>query len=721
MRQHFIQLSEEIARGYAWVSLLPSWKAGVFLMLLTFLEPRMGISGLVGALFAWYAGMIAGADTGERPVCVFNGLLTGLFVAHTWTIGVSVMALVMLGGVFSGWLPVVFGRLAWAMVRLPILSLPFAQVSILTAAAGESLSTLHTVAYVAPPALFGTQIDRYFSAFGNLFFMPNPYIGLLILALLFIFSRYYILVSAFAYAAAMLWLNLLGAAPEYLAGTAWDSNAILAAILVGGLFATPSVISFMLAILAALIAAWLSLAFGRMLGVAHLLPFSIPFVMSAWLVLYAAVRNARMSNHFNLLLPDYPERTHERTSIARARIGNPESIPLALPFMGEWAVSQGFSGEHTHRGIWRHALDFIVMKQGKSFIKQGRDLEDFYCYNLPVLSPAYGQIWHTVNDVPDNLPGEVNIAANWGNYVLIRLHDGKFALVAHLKPGSISVYPGAWVKPGDLLGRCGNSGRSPQPHIHLHLQVTDLMGSPTFPFHLAGVLIAQHEADPPQFELASVPQASTFLKSATEGDVRPFYLLANRGMRYTVTHDNHLTVNWSLHCEIDLLGQFSLVSSTGGRCRVESTWAVFSCFERDEHTDLFLDMWLLACGYTPVSYQVERWQDLSPARLLLHGNAKYLTKLLWPLASFADSKFQRHWDENAQGWRQNGYHRQRLLGNQVCTEALISPQLGCTHLNATLNDLDYHFEVTGSFQRADIGVPAWEVPVHLSTTPRSIR
>ena len=77
---------------------------------------------------------------------------------------------------------------------------------------------------------------------------------------------------------------------------------------------------------------------------------------------------------------------------------------LALPFMGLWTVSQGVSGAYTHRGIWRHALDFIVVKQGRSFAGQGQHLEDFYAYGLPVLSPAFGQVWRVVNDVPDNVP-----------------------------------------------------------------------------------------------------------------------------------------------------------------------------------------------------------------------------------------------------------------------------------------------------------------------------
>jgi urea transporter len=715
LHRHLQLLAEELALGYAWITLLPSWKAGVLLALMTFIEPGTGAIGLLGAVCAWYAGQLAGADAGERPVCVFNGLLVGLYVAHVWVAGVSVLALAVLCGIFSGWLTVVLGRLAGSLIQLPILSLPFALVAMLAGAAGSSLSTLGFNPYIAPGALFGTQVDKFLSAFGNLYFTPDPLTGLFVLAVLLAFSRYYLLVALLGYSAALLWLRLMGAAPEHLASTAWDSNAILAALLVGGLFARPSFLTAALATLAAVIACWLSLALGRILDVAHLVPFSTPFVLASWLVLYAAVRNTRILSFFNLHTPDFPERSFERAQIRRGRTGDPASIALALPFIGNWTVSQGFSGEHTHRGDWRHALDFMVVKDGKSFSGQGNRLDDFHCYNLPVLSPAYGQVWRIVNDVPDNAPGTVNVAANWGNYVLIRLYDGKFTLVAHLKPGSVAVFPGAWLKPGDLIGYCGNSGRSPQPHIHLHLQASDAASAPTLPFHLASVLISDRD-ETARYELAVLPEKSATLCSAIEGHARPFYLLAGRGLRYTVAHKETIAADWTVHCAVDERGRLTLVSSAGGRCIAESTWAVFACYERTGKADPYFDLWLLACGYTPASFQVDCWQDrCTPARLLPGTAAKYLSILGWPWAAFAESNHQRRWDDEAQAWRQKATHRQNVSGITVRTEALIAPQLGCTYLAGEAGGTLYTLQATHSFQRADVGVPAWEVALGNTT------
>lgn len=713
LQSHLRLLVQELALGYAWITLIPSWRIGLGLAALTFIQPQTGAVGLVAAVCAWYVAQGAGANALERPVCVFNGLLCGLFVAHVWTGGISLLALAVMSGLFSGWLSVVLGRLAWTLVQLPILSIPFALVAMLTAAAGGSLSRLRFEPYAAPPELLGGQADAFFSAFGGLYFMPIPWVGLAIVLVLLAASRYYLMLAVLGYCAASSWFALLGAAPEHLASTGWASNAILAALLVGGLFASPSLVTAAHAVLAAILAAWLSLALGRLLSPLQAVPFSIPFVLASWLVLYAAVRNARIAACFDLHRADFPERSYERTQVALARVGSPGSVPLALPFKGQWVVSQGFAGAQTHRGLWQHALDFIVVKAGKSFVNRGQQLEDFYCYNLPVLSPAYGQVWRVVNDVPDNAPGNVNLTANWGNCVVIRLADGKFVLLAHLKPASVAVYVGAWVKPGDVLGLCGNSGRSPQPHIHLHVQTSDLPGSPTTAFHLSSVMQA-----PPgqgvQFKLATVPVEGSTLAAAMEGEVRPLYLLAGRGLSYTVTRDGESMGTWRIWCEIDSQSRMVIRTSSGASCVVESPWAVFSCYERNTVPDIWFDLWLLGCGYTPVSLQVESWEDTRvPARWLPGRHARWAAALVWPWATFAKGSFTRGWNASTQSWQQQASHRQAMTGIGARVVADIAPQTGCTRIEASMGRHRYTLQADSSFQRADMGVPAWEYPLQL--------
>lgn len=75
-----------------------------------------------------------------------------------------------------------------------------------------------------------------------------------------------------------------------------------------------------------------------------------------------------------------------------------------------------------------------------------------------------------------------------GNHVTIDHGDGTYSLVAHLQRGSLTVTAGDWIRAGDHLGACGNSGNSSEPHVH-----AQLMDRPTprtahgLPLRFAGI------------------------------------------------------------------------------------------------------------------------------------------------------------------------------------------------------------------------------------------
>ncbi|MEK9145602.1 MAG: M23 family metallopeptidase [Elusimicrobiota bacterium] len=59
-----------------------------------------------------------------------------------------------------------------------------------------------------------------------------------------------------------------------------------------------------------------------------------------------------------------------------------------------------------------------------------------------------------------------------GNAVLIEHRPDEISVLAHFKQGSIRVKPGQRVVRCEILGLCGNSGNSSEPHLHYHLQNT---------------------------------------------------------------------------------------------------------------------------------------------------------------------------------------------------------------------------------------------------------
>ena len=54
--------------------------------------------------------------------------------------------------------------------------------------------------------------------------------------------------------------------------------------------------------------------------------------------------------------------------------------------------------------------------------------------------------------------------------MVLKLADGEYALLAHLRRGSVRVRVGQQVRPGQILGLAGNSGNSSEPHLHFHVQ-----------------------------------------------------------------------------------------------------------------------------------------------------------------------------------------------------------------------------------------------------------
>jgi urea transporter len=163
---------------------------------------------------------------------------------------------------------------------------------------------------------------------------------------------------------------------------------------------------------------------------------------------------------------------------------------LHLPFFGTWFVSQGVDGGLTHKGRLSHAWDFMVRdERGRTFATPGYRLTDYHAFGLLVSAPAAGRVVALENDVPDNVPGKLNEKQNWGNWLIIEHNLLEYSILAHLRQGSIRVKFGDHVAAGTVLGACGNSGYSGQPHLHYQLQTNSLPGSDTLESRFGNYLV----------------------------------------------------------------------------------------------------------------------------------------------------------------------------------------------------------------------------------------
>lgn len=156
------------------------------------------------------------------------------------------------------------------------------------------------------------------------------------------------------------------------------------------------------------------------------------------------------------------------------------TVALRPPFRGAWLTFWGGDtreqNAHLDHPNQRGAFDFLgVGPDGKTARGEGRSNEDFYAFGREVLAPADGEVTDVLSGVRDNAPGSMNQYSALGNAVVIRHSEQEYSVLAHLKLDSARVKRGDKVLAGQVVGLCGNSGNSSEPHLHYHLQNTPVI------------------------------------------------------------------------------------------------------------------------------------------------------------------------------------------------------------------------------------------------------
>ncbi|KKP81039.1 MAG: peptidase M23 [Candidatus Levybacteria bacterium GW2011_GWB1_35_5] len=147
---------------------------------------------------------------------------------------------------------------------------------------------------------------------------------------------------------------------------------------------------------------------------------------------------------------------------------------LILPFKGIWTVTNGGRDASLNSHIRTpdkgpqsqlYAYDFRNGHAG-----DGTKLEYYEVFGKEVLAPGDGEIIQVVSGAYDNKPGERDRNVGIGNAVIIDHKNGEYSLLGHFKYNSITVKVRDLVKAGDVIGLCGNTGNTSEPHIHFGLQ-----------------------------------------------------------------------------------------------------------------------------------------------------------------------------------------------------------------------------------------------------------
>jgi urea transporter len=677
--------------SYSQVLFSPHRWVGLLLLAATLVEPRRGALGLAAVLLSHLVVRLArfSPDLAERGLYGYNPLLCGLAVGafvEPLSTALMVLPIVVVAVVF---LQTALESALGYFFNLPVLSLPFVLVTFLL------LSLLPFLQGAQPPAVVHAVaaqswawvpawLGPYLEALGAVFFVPGVAGGALVALAILTYSRIALLLSVLGYGLAWLLLSKVFSFSAPGTPNTVAFNAMWTAMALGGVWFVPQRSSFVFAGVGVLLAALFTGACTLWLMPVRLPALILPFNLVMILLLYAMRQRTRDGAPKAVdFAAGAPEVNLHFFRTRVARFGSLALARLALPFSGRWHVTQGVDGPHTHQGLWRHGLDFEVLDaRGQNHSGEGRELTDYHCWRLPVCAPADGTVVKVVSGVPDNPPGKRNPHQPWGNVVILQHGPALFSLVAHLAAGSAEVAEGQFVRRGARLGRCGNSGRSFVPHLHVQVQGSPRLGAPTREVEFYDVVTGE---DPGVLHRYHLPRQDEALRNveAREEVADLFRVRLGSRLTFRCTGPGDRPLSETVQAGIDLYNNLYLESPRGDRLYFENQdrhWLVYDYQGRRESV-----LYLLYAAAPRVPFEVPgavTWDDVLSRR---HFRPRWLA---WPadLADpfLADRELPMTFRARAEGHSLVVEGSGRVGRRALETRAVFAPERGLTAVRLRL-------------------------------------
>jgi len=216
--------------------------------------------------------------------------------------------------------------------------------------------------------------------------------------------------------------------------------------------------------------------------------------LSAVAFIDLALENAPQSaiTHRLVFAPVTPANSTEQTEVTGGVVHVDARAPIILgaPLRGQgWLASHALSPTSSHRRTLltlnghatiaqRYAIDWTkIGDDGQIFRGDPAKNSNWTPYGSDVMAVASGKVVEIVDGLPENDPTSddkaitITVDNAAGNHLILDLGGGRYALYAHLKPGSFRVHEGDRVHEGQVIAALGNTGKSDAPH--LHFQVMD--------------------------------------------------------------------------------------------------------------------------------------------------------------------------------------------------------------------------------------------------------
>lgn len=658
--------------SYSEIFFLKSSRSGFVLLAISFFNPNLGLAGLISILTSFAFARFVGYEKEflKSGYFTYNALLVGFSIGQIFTLSPLSIIYLCIASVITFLVNVSMSDVFSRYLALPILSLPFVMVTSLIYLSASKFSNLYVNDLYSAGHIeflsktFPIWINGLLRSLGAIIFMPDPVIGILILLLLIFQSRVLFTLAVTGY---YFGIFLQGAFIGSNINVFYDLNAFnypLIAMALGGIFNIPSLKSYAFAFTGVAMSTVLIKSIDIFWAEYGIPVFTLPFLLITLGFNYVL---SLLKYKFKVqVFKNTPEETAEYYYTQQFRYS--QTTPMYLPFKDEWSVYQGFDGEWTHQGIWKYAYDFVKRNsRGLTYENDGKKLEDYYCYRKEVTSPCRGYVAYVIDSFADNPIGVVDTINNWGNYVVINDFRGYYVGICHLAQGSLMVKPGDWVEVFQPIGLCGNSGYSPQPHIHMQYQSSAYLNSVTFPFSFTGIQTEDevlHHYLPDDNESVKPYFMNDFYFQVTN-------FVLDEVLKFKVYHNDLFIENIEFKVKMSFDSTFFLERGNG-RLYFGKSYSSFY-FYHLEGEDKYLKLLYQSMPSLPLSHVADKaWFDVIPRKFL--GNFKHRAilsiKTLFNYSIEKNAKYQFDTDIVING-KINGYSSNNFINTQIILDPYI--------------------------------------------------
>jgi len=642
----FLMFIDSILYSYAQIFFSNRRWLGALILLVSMLMPTLGLMGLLGVIISNVSAAVLKFDSVKirSGFYGFNGILFGAAIAYFYPLDLFLLMLIPIFVIITFFISSVLEHYLASSFNLPGLSLPFiVSLYIFLIFLTNYSQFIHqrlVFPYDTYISWIPNSIQLYFKSISLIIFQPGVLSGIIIAIGVLIFSRVLFTLSIISYLVSILFLNFLlpQAADNLIIVVGF--NAILTSFALGGSLILPSKKSFVLVLISSIIVVIFTGFFYKLFSTSVLPILVLPFNFIVLSVIYSLKFRKEQSDLVLLYFsPGSPEENlyyhnNRSTRFDRFKYFFPE-----LPFYGEWYVSQGFDGQYTHKDKWRFAWDFIVVDENKTqFSNDGNKLNDYYCFKMPVSSVLDGKVVKVIQSIPNNEVGEVNLDKNWGNTIIIDHGEGLLSATSHLDPDTIKVKENDYVLKGDVIGTCGNSGRSPYPHIHFQFQITEKVGDKTYLFPFAH-FIEKHD-DKLVAKSFDYPKQDTIIQNIVVNKSIKKAFNLKLGDKYDINFElNGKKFQESWEVKVDIYNLLYIVNDKHDIAYIYLTEKVFYFSNYTGTKKSALYHYFLSAYQVPLCYSEKLvWEDEYAPSQVLGTSVRFLSEFFLSFKNFIQAK-----------------------------------------------------------------------------------